>query len=58
MAFQITGKEIYPVFVFAKYCWSVHSKMVKLGQHAHSREKPLPHNLCNFMSNLCAHPAS
>jgi len=26
MAFKIEGKEMYPIFVFAMCCWSVHSK--------------------------------
>jgi len=25
MAFKIEGKEMYPIFAFAKCCWSVHS---------------------------------
>jgi len=25
MAFKIEGKEMYPIFVFAKCCWSVQS---------------------------------
>jgi len=25
MAFEIEGKEMYPVFDFAMCCWSVHS---------------------------------
>jgi len=25
MAFKIDGKEMYPIFVFTKCCWSVHS---------------------------------
>jgi len=28
MALKIEGKEMYPIFVFAKCCWSVHSKVV------------------------------
>jgi len=39
MAFKIEGKEIYPIFVFAKCCWSVHSKVVRLGKHAHGKQK-------------------
>jgi len=29
MAFKCEGKETYPNFVFAKCCWSVHSKVVR-----------------------------
>jgi len=25
MAFKFEGKEMYPIFVFAKCCWSIHS---------------------------------
>jgi len=58
MAFKIEGKEMYLSFVLTKCCWSVHSKVVRLGKHAHSkREKPLPHNLCSFLSCLGACPA-
>jgi len=59
MAFKIEGKEMYPIFVLAKCCWSVHSKVVRLGRHALSkqRKKPLPHNLCSFTTGLCACPA-
>jgi len=28
---------MYPIFVFAKRCWSVHSKVVRLGKNAHSK---------------------
>jgi len=38
MTFRIEGKEMYPIFVFAKCCWSIHSKMVRLGKHAHSKQ--------------------
>jgi len=24
MAFKIDSKEMYPIFIFAKCCWSVH----------------------------------
>ena len=39
MAFKIEGKEIEPIFVFAKCCWSAHSKEVRLGKHVHSKQK-------------------
>jgi len=39
MAFKIEGKEMYPIFVFAMCCWSVHSEVVRLGKHAHSKQK-------------------
>jgi len=29
---------MYPIFLFAKCCSSIHSKVVRLGKHAHSKE--------------------
>jgi len=43
MAFKIEGKEMYPIFVFAMCCWSVHSKVLRLGKHAHSKQKKHSH---------------
>jgi len=45
MAFKIEGKEMYPIFVFAMCCWSVHSKVkaVKLGTCAQQTEKNHSH---------------
>jgi len=48
---------MYPIFVFAN-CWQIHSKVVKLGKNAHSKEKLFPHKLCSFTSSLSACPAS
>jgi len=57
MAFKIEGKEMNPIFVFTKCCWSVHSYVVKLGNHAHSKKRrTIPHKLCSFTSSLCACP--
>jgi len=39
MPFKIESKEMYPVFVSAKYCWSIHTKVVRLGKHVHSKQK-------------------
>jgi len=42
-AFKIEGKEMYLIFVLAKCCWSVHSLLVRLGKHAHSKQgKTIP----------------
>ena len=38
MPFKLVGKEIDPIFVFAKF-WSIHSKVVRLGKNAHSKQK-------------------
>jgi len=35
MALKSEGKEIYPIFVFAKGSWS----MVRLGKNAHSKQR-------------------
>jgi len=32
------GKEMYLIFVFAKCCWSDHSKVVRFGKHVHSTQ--------------------
>jgi len=32
MAFKFEGKKMYPIFVFAKCCWSIHSKVARLGR--------------------------
>ena len=39
MAFKFQAKEMYPVFVFAKCCWSIHSEVVKLSKNAHSKQR-------------------
>ena len=43
MAFKSEGKEMYPIVVFAKCCWSIHSKVVRLGKHVHSKKKSNSH---------------
>ena len=39
MAFKFEGKEMYPIFVFAKCCWSIHSTVVRLGKKAHTKQR-------------------
>jgi len=39
MAFKFKGKEMYPIFVFAKCFWSIHSEGVRLGKNAHSKQR-------------------
>ena len=34
---------MYPVFIFAKCCWSIYSQVVRLGKHAHSKQKSHSH---------------
>ena len=59
MAFKIEGKEVYPIFVFTKCCWSVHSLVVRLGKHAHSNHrKTIPTRTLSFMSSSCACPTN
>jgi len=51
---------MYPMFVFANF-WSIHSKVVRLGKNAHSKQRKAistQHKLCSFMSSLSACPAS
>jgi len=39
MAFKFEGKEMYPIFGFAKCCWSIHSDVARLGKNAHSKQR-------------------
>jgi len=39
MAFKFKVKKCTPIFVFAKCCWLVHSKVVRLGNNAHSKQR-------------------
>jgi len=39
MAFKSEGKAMYPIFVFAKSRWSIHSKVVRFGKHAHNKQR-------------------
>ena len=39
MAFIFESKETHPIFVFAKCSWSIHSKVVRLGKHAHNKQR-------------------
>jgi len=52
ITFYIGSKEMHPIFVFAKCCWSVHSKVVRLGKHAPlciaNRKKTLPKQTLQF----------
>jgi len=43
VAFKFGGKEMYLIFVFAKCCWSIHSRVVWLGKHVHSKQKNHSH---------------
>jgi len=38
MPFKLEGKEMYHIFVFAKF-WSTYSKVVRLGKNAHSKQR-------------------
>ena len=57
MAFKFQSKEMYPSFVFAKCCWSIHSKGLARTRTA-NREKPLPYKLRSFKSSSYTYPAS
>ena len=39
LAFKFEGKDMYPIFVFAKCCWSIHSTVVRLGRNADSKQR-------------------
>ena len=43
MAFQFEWKQMHPIFVFAKCCWSVHSEVGKLSKNAHSKQRKATH---------------
>jgi len=58
MAFKIKGKEMYPIYVFTMCCWSVRCKCKAWKACTLQTEKPLPHNLCSFISSLYVCPAS
>ena len=44
MAFKIEGKEMYPIFVFAKCCWSVHSKVYSKAWQAFAQQTEKSHS--------------
>ena len=59
MAFKFEGNEMYLIFVFAMCCWSIDSRVVRLGKHAHSKQrKTTPTQTLQFHVKLCACPAS
>jgi len=59
MALKFEGKELYPIFVFAKCCWSIHSKVVRLGKNAYSKQRKATHTqTLLFHVNLCTWPGS
>jgi len=53
MAFKFEGKNV-PHFCFRKCCWSIHSKVVRLDEHVHSKQrKATITKLCSVTSSLC-----
>jgi len=57
MAFKTEGKEMYPIFVFAKCCWSVHSEVVMFGKHAHNKQrKTIPTQTLHFHVKIMCMP--
>jgi len=38
MPFKFEGKGMYLIYVFANL-WSIHSKVVRLGKNAHSKQR-------------------
>jgi len=39
MAFKFEGKQIDPILVLEKCCWSIQSEVVRLGKNVHSKKK-------------------
>ena len=38
MAFKFEGKEMYLIF-FSQCCWSIHSRVLRFGKNAHSKQR-------------------
>jgi len=55
MAFKIEGKEMFSIFVFANYCWSVHTEVVRLGKHTLSKQKSNSHTTSAVPRQLYVH---
>ena len=59
MAFKIEGKAKHPIFDFAKCCWSIHFEVLKLGKHAHSKQrKNTPTQTLQFHVKFTCMPCS
>jgi len=59
MAFKYEGKEMCNIFVFAKCCGSIHSKVLRLGKNAHNKQrKATPTQTLQFHVNFMYMPAS
>jgi len=48
MTFKSEDKETHPIFVLAKCCWSIHSKVARLGKHADKQRKTAPTQTLQF----------
>jgi len=55
MSFKIKSKEMYPILVFRKRCWSVNSKVVRLGKHAHSKKRSHSRTTSAITSQVYVH---
>jgi len=55
MAFKVEGKEMYPIIVFTMCCWSVHSQVVRLSKHAHSKQKNHSHTTSAVSCQVYVH---
>jgi len=49
MVFKSEGKEMYPIFVCAKCCWSIHSS-VKVCKHARNQQKKIHSHTASAVS--------
>jgi len=55
MAFNIEDREMYPIFDFAMCFWSIHSKLVRLGKHANSKQKSQSHTTSAVSRQVYVH---
>jgi len=55
MAFKFEGKYV-PIFVFAKFCWSIHFKvvMITLRKNAYSKQRKATHTQTLHFQHLCS----
>jgi len=52
MVFKSEGKKMYPIFVFAKCCWSIHSKVAMYTADKATPTQTLPSHV-KFMWPAC-----
>jgi len=55
MIFKIEGKEMLHIFVFAKFCWSAHSEVVRFVKHLHSKQRRHSHTTSAVLRQVYVH---